>query len=88
MIGERFGKLTILRELESIRDNSGSLRRVVEVRCDCGNVSEKKLKYLKSGETTTCGNCVKIVVGTSAKGNPVIKVDSFVDELEMVGPIS
>lgn len=85
MIGERFGKLTILRELESIRDNSGSLRRIVEVRCDCGNISEKKLKYLKSGETTTCGSCVKIVVGTSAKGNPVIKVDSFVDELEMVG---
>lgn len=85
MEGSKFGRLTILRELEPVRDNSGSLRRIVEVRCDCGNISEKKLKYLKSGETSTCGSCIKQVVATSAKGNPIIRVDPFADELEMIG---
>lgn len=85
VIGTKFGKLLVLKEVQPVIDNNGSKRRIVEVLCDCGNVSEKKLKYLKSGETTTCGNCLKEVVEVSAKGNDVYKIDPTPDEIEMIG---
>lgn len=85
LTGERFGKLEVLSELPAVRDNSGSLRRWMEVKCDCGRVVEKKLKYLKSGETTSCGKCVYEVVDTSAKGLPVVALEPMEDELDMVG---
>ncbi len=85
LIGIRYNKLTVISELESIRDNSGSLRRMVECVCDCGNIVTKKLKYLKSGETTTCGNCVGVLVGKTKGDLVVFKVDPLDDENELVG---
>jgi len=38
LTGERFGKREVLSELRAVRDNSGSIRRWMEVRCDCGRV--------------------------------------------------
>lgn len=84
-VGKRFGKLEVLNELPAVRDNSGSLRRWMEVRCDCGQVVEKKLKYLKNGDTTSCGKCVYEVVDKSAKGLPVVSLDPLEDEILMVG---
>lgn len=84
-VGKRFGKLEVLSELPAVRDNSGSLRRWMEVKCDCGQIVEKKLKYLKNGDTTTCGDCVYEVVDQSAKGLPVVSLDPFEDELSMIG---
>lgn len=84
-VGKRFGKLEVLSELPAVRDNSGSLRRWMEVKCDCGHIVEKKLKYLKNGDTTTCGNCIYEVVGESPKGNDVLSVEPFVDEISLVG---
>lgn len=84
-VGKRFGKLEVLKELPAVRDNSGSLRRWMEVRCDCGQVVEKKLKYLKNGDTNSCGSCVYEVVDKSAKGLPIVALDPFEDELLMVG---
>lgn len=84
-IGERFGKLEVICELPSVRDNSGSLRRWLIVKCDCGNVVDKKLKYLKNGDTTSCGNCAYPVVDSSAKGNPIVSLEPLADEISMVG---
>lgn len=85
LAGVRFGKLEVLEELPAIRDNSGSMRRILLVKCDCGNTSEKKLKYLKNGDTTTCGNCVLKEVDKSTKGLPIFEIDPFEDELELIG---
>lgn len=84
--GAKFGKLTLIKYLEPIRDNSGSLRKIAEVRCDCGNICVKKLKYLKNGDTTSCGSCIKIAVCKPLKGvGDVFKVEPFSDEVDMIG---
>lgn len=84
-VGKLFGKLEVLFELPSIRDNNGSLRRWMRVRCICGNLADKKLKYLKNGDTTSCGNCTYEIIGKSPKGNPVFGVEAFLDEISMIG---
>lgn len=84
-VGKRFGKLEVLSELPAVRDNSGSLRRWMEVKCDCGNIVEKKLKYLKNGDTNSCGSCIYEVIDISAKGKPVVALDPFEDEVKMIG---
>jgi hypothetical protein len=84
-VGKKFGKLEVLRELPAVRDNGGNLRRWMEVKCDCGKVVEKKLKYLKNGDTTSCGKCVYEVVDKSTKGLPIVALDPLDDELEMIG---
>lgn len=84
-IGQRFGKLEVLGELPPIRDNNGSLRRWVKVKCECGQVVEKKLKYLKNGDTSSCGKCIYEVVDKSSKGCPVVSLEPFEDELSMLG---
>jgi len=72
IMGSKYGKLTILEVLPPIIDNSGSKRIIVKAACDCGNIVEKKLKYLKSGETKTCGKCLEIVVGSTDQGDDII----------------
>lgn len=85
IVGERFGKLVVLEKLPSIRDRSGSLRQLVKVACDCGNLSEKKVKYLKNGDTSSCGNCITKVVGVSRKGVDVFLDEPFPTEIQLVG---
>ena len=55
--GEKFGKLTILREVDSGKHANGKTKRMVEVQCDCGNICTKFLTYVKIGHTKTCGKC-------------------------------
>lgn len=53
-IGEKFGKLTVIKEL-SQRD---SKRRIhYECLCECGNISTPSASDLKSGNSTSCGKC-------------------------------
>ena len=85
VLGKVFGDLTVVKELDPIRDNSGSQRRMVEVICSCGNTAIKKLKYLKSGETKSCGKCIKNIVASSVKGCDIEKLKPTEDEVCMVG---
>lgn len=86
-IGKKFGKLTVVSELDPIRDNSGSLRRVMRVSCDCGNICTKKLKYLKSGETSSCGlgRCKKVKAGETPTGKSVYLSEVQEDEAALLG---
>jgi len=52
--GEKFGRLTILREV----DRKGKYR-MVECQCDCGRLSVKRLGHLTAGATRSCG-CLSI----------------------------
>ena len=58
-LGEKFGKLTILREVEPGKHKTGKMKRMVEVRCDCGSICTKVLMDVKVGQTKTCGMCKK-----------------------------
>ena len=53
--GKKFGKLTVLEQVESIREDSGMLRTAWKCQCDCGNIVIVKTLNLNSGDTTSCG---------------------------------
>lgn len=53
--GDRFGRLVVLRELESVRTPNGTVFRRVECRCDCGVVRDFRLPMLRNGNTRSCG---------------------------------
>ena len=53
--GMRFGRLTIIEEVEPYISPGGQSKRKVKVRCDCGNVVESMLPQLVTGKTKSCG---------------------------------
>lgn len=57
--GDRFGRLTIVKELEGYVFKSGEKKRVFLCMCDCGNELSTKLLYLRNGDTQSCG-CLNI----------------------------
>jgi hypothetical protein len=48
--GDRFGQLTIIREVERI-----GVRRAFKLKCDCGKTCVKQLILLTTGQTRSCG---------------------------------
>lgn len=50
--GERYGRLIVLSLVE--RDSRWN-DHLMEVRCDCGVVTRKRLKSIRSGHTSSCG---------------------------------
>ena len=52
--GEKFGKLTVLKEEKSI-DHNGYKKRMVLCVCDCGNKKSVRLEYLRKQHTKSCG---------------------------------
>ncbi len=85
LVGQKFNKLTIIEELQPEIDNSGSSRRIVKVACSCGNEAIKKLKYLKSGETKSCGSCPLVDSGEVYNGKVVHLSDQTKDEPSLIG---
>lgn len=49
--GDKHNELTIVREVES------KGKRHVLCKCSCGNEATLRLDHVRSGHTTTCGNC-------------------------------
>lgn len=58
LTGQRFGKLTVIREANKLIKPNGSKRRRWLCRCDCGNEILVQHTYLTTGETKSCG-CIK-----------------------------
>ena len=58
--GERYGRLTIIREVEPDGSSHKRVRRFL-CRCDCGNEIICRLPNLKSGTTKSCGCYRKFV---------------------------
>ncbi len=57
--GMRFGRLTIIEEIESYHSPGGQSHRKIKAECDCGNVTEAMLCQLTTGKTRSCGCLVK-----------------------------
>jgi hypothetical protein len=53
--GDRYGKLIVLEELDTIRIPSGQTNRVFKCLCDCGNNTNVRLVHLSRGRTISCG---------------------------------
>ena len=63
--GERYGRLTIIREVEPAGSIHKRVRRFL-CRCDCGNETICRLPNLKSGTTKSCG-CYRKFVSSNRK---------------------
>lgn len=53
-VGDKYGKLTIVKELPRRRHTS-RIYRYVECKCQCGNIKAFKLEGIRSGDTKSCG---------------------------------
>lgn len=53
--GDRYGMLTIVKELESYKRPSGGTIRRFRCKCNCGNETEVLFSSLRSGLTVSCG---------------------------------
>jgi hypothetical protein len=55
IIGIKFGKLTLIKEVNSSFKPSGQRKRMVLCKCDCGNENVIQLYSITSGNTKSCG---------------------------------
>lgn len=58
-VGMKYGRMTVLRATGKVVTPSGVVCRIVECRCDCGNVKSCRLQSLRSGNTKSCGCLAK-----------------------------
>lgn len=55
LIGQRFGKLTVIRKADEKKTYGGKEYVAWVCKCDCGNEVEVITSALKNGNTTSCG---------------------------------
>ena len=65
LTGQRFGKLTVLGFEKWLNHNNGHRDRMWRCKCDCGNECVVNHRYLRFGDTESCG-CTK------SRGNATI----------------
>lgn len=53
--GTRFGRLTVIEEVEPYISSKGHPQRKFKLQCDCGTVTEVRIDSLRAGLTTSCG---------------------------------
>ena len=58
LAGERYGNLVVIKEANSIYNDSGKMIRRWECQCDCGRKTIVRHGDLRNGRTTSCG-CLK-----------------------------
>ena len=63
-VGDRYGRLEVVRELAPKPICSGKFHRIVECLCDCGTVKVFHLYRLRSGNTKSCGCLRRDTSGT------------------------
>lgn len=54
-IGNRYGKLTVMKDLGLEERPNGKHRKIFQCKCDCGNIVTVAGVYLNTGETNSCG---------------------------------
>lgn len=57
--GERYGKLIIVKEIDSHIVNGNQVERVFLCKCDCGGEKNVGLFCLRNGVTKSCGCLIK-----------------------------
>ena len=53
--GDRYNKLTIVKEVDPRIEKNGKKKRKFEVKCDCGNTKFVMLAKIRNGSTKSCG---------------------------------
>ena len=57
LIGEKFGKLTVIEDIGFKQQVEGHSRRWYRCQCECGNIKEVMGNLLKQGQSLSCGKC-------------------------------
>lgn len=65
LTGQRFGRLVVIGFDSWLEHNNGHRDRMWKCKCDCGNVCVVNHRYLRFGDTESCG-CIK------SRGNATI----------------
>ena len=68
--GERYGKLTVISEVNPKILKSGVEKRVMKCKCDCGKKKDISLNSLRQGNTVSCGCQQKLGVKEYFKNKP------------------
>lgn len=55
LIGNVFGRLTVIVQAESMRMPSGALKRMWQCRCECGDFAVCQQQHLTGGRSKSCG---------------------------------
>jgi hypothetical protein len=55
VIGDTYGRLTVIANADPKVDGGGQPRRMALVQCECGNVLPMQLGPMRDGRTTSCG---------------------------------
>lgn len=82
--GKRFGKLVVKEQVDSIREQSGTLRTAWLCLCDCGNEVIVKTRELISGDTHSCG-CLSQSYGSTQIEN-ILKENNIQYKKEFIFP--
>jgi len=53
--GDRYGRLTIIQEIETRTYPSGTRKRWFSCKCDCGEMTASSISNLKNGHVSSCG---------------------------------
>lgn len=77
-IGDRFGNLKVIGELEPFRQPSGQTQRAILCKCDCGNEKAIRLSHITRGRIRSCGCLAKPWKGES--GTRIYKTWSAMKE--------
>lgn len=65
-IGKKFGRLTVLRELENVMSGGQSVRQF-EAQCDCGNIVATRPTLIVQGRQQSCGCLQREAASRSGK---------------------
>ena len=79
IIGQKFGKLTVIEEAGWHIQPSGQRKRLVKCKCDCGKETIVQITNLIRKKVRSCGNCNEIHIGDKfGKLTVISKANNYV----------
>jgi hypothetical protein len=75
--GDRYGRLIVIKEVESHIQPNGKIRRKFKCLCDCGNNVTTQLVSLRSNRTKSCGCLQKEVAVSSNTTHGMKEIPSY-----------
>ena len=58
-VGEKYGRLTLIKEAEPLYSKHNRKIRIFFFKCDCGNIVKRRLVEVRRGNTRSCGCLAK-----------------------------
>ena len=74
--GQKFGKLTVIKEVEPNVTPCGTIQRKFLCKCECGNEVVRMMTTLLEGAKSSCG-CTSYQIGNLNKKYEKGKIKSF-----------